>query len=91
MNTTFIEDATYYSFYHKTGTGYATYFSLLHKYSDVGETTWVWEVLHLMEWLNFAGRYWFSGLLIIGVLVAIWYVAGHRDKLMFDKATPPKK
>lgn len=37
-----------------------------------------------------AGRYWYSGLLVLGVIIAIWYVATHRDKLFYNKATPPK-
>jgi hypothetical protein len=45
----------------------------------------------MTDFFSWAGRYWYSGLLIIGVLVAIWYVAKHRDKLFYNKATPPKE
>lgn len=37
------------------------------------------------------GQYWLSGILVLGVIVAIWYVAWHREKLLLNKATPPKE
>lgn len=42
----------------------------------------------LFAWI---GQYWLSGLLVLGVIAAIWYVASHREKLLLNKATPPKE
>lgn len=41
--------------------------------------------------IAWVGQYWLSWVLVLGVIVAIWYVARHREKLLLNKATPPKE